>query len=270
LKEDIDQFLDYEINTLNNRYMLGGALIYQQLPNLDHEFIVGYDYADSDLNQVRPVGFPGATQGIRANQRWNYTTLTLDYTGTFNWRVNPDLRLNFAWGGETVETNQASVTGHAEEFPGPGEPTLTSGARTLSFEDRIRIITGGVFAQTLIDYRDRYFLTVGLRIDGNSAFGEDLGLQPYPKVSFSYLLSDEDFWNDSWGTMRLRAAYGHAGRAPGAFDAVRTWNPVGWGERVAYRAANVGNPDLGPERTVETEFGFDSSLLNDRLNHYFT
>lgn len=269
-KEDIDQFLDYDINTANDRFIVGGTLMYQQLSNLDHEFTVGFDYAASDLNQFRPVGYPGASQGIRSSQSWNFTTLTLDYTGIYNWRTSPDLRFNFAWGGETVETNQTSVTGHAEEFPGPGEPTLDSGARTLGFEDRVRVITGGVFGQTMIDFKDRYFLTLGLRVDGNSAFGEDLGLQPYPKVSLSYVLSDESFWNDSWGTLRLRAAYGHAGRAPGAFDAVRTWSPVGWGERVAYRASNVGNPDLGPERTKETEFGFDTSLLNDRINLDFT
>lgn len=269
-KEDIDQFLDYDINTENDRFILGGTLMYQQLENLDHEFTVGFDYAASDLYQFRPVGFPGASQGIRASQNWKFTTLTLDYTGIYNWRVNPDLRFNFAWGGETVETNEMSVTGHAEEFPGPGEPTLNSGARTLGFEDRVRIITGGVFGQTMIDFKDKYFLTLGLRVDGNSAFGEDLGLQPYPKVSLSYVLSDESFWNDSWGSLRLRAAYGHAGRAPGAFDAVRTWNPVGWGERVAYRASNIGNPDLGPERTKETEVGLDLSTFNDRLNFDFT
>lgn len=269
-KEDIDQFLDYDINTQNDRFIAGGTIFFQQLENLDHEFTVGFDYAASDLNQFRPVGFPGASQGIRSSQNWKFTTLTLDYTGTYNLRLNPDLRFNFAWGGETVETKELSITGHAEEFPGPGEPTLDSGARTLGFEDRIRGITGGVFGQTMIDFKDRYFLTLGLRVDGNSAFGEDLGLQPYPKVSFSYVVSDEDFWNDSWGSFRLRAAYGHAGRAPGAFDAVRTWNPVGWGERVAYRAANVGNPDLGPERTKETEVGLDISTFNDRLDAEFT
>jgi hypothetical protein len=30
-------------------------------------------------------------------------------------------------------------------------------------------------------FKDRYFLTVGARVDGNSAFGEDLGLQAYPR-----------------------------------------------------------------------------------------
>lgn len=37
--------------------------------------------------------------------------------------------------------------------------------------------------------------------------------------------------------MRLRSAYGRSGRAPGTFDAVRTWNPVGYIGRPAFQRA---------------------------------
>lgn len=269
-KEDIDQFLDYQINTVNNRFITGASLFYNQLPNLSHEARVGYDFANSELWQFRPVGFPGAADGIRSNIRWTYTSLTLSYQGSYDWDVSQDFRTKISWGGETITTNEDRVTGYGDGFPGPGDHTLTAAANRLTFEDRIKVITGGVYSQLLLDYKDRYFLTLGFRLDGNSAFGENLGLQPYPKASFSYVLSDEEFWNDSWGQLRLRMAYGHAGRAPGAFDAVRTWAPVGWGNQVAFSPENVGNPDLGPERTVETEFGFDASFLNQRLNLDFT
>ena len=86
-----------------------------------------------------------------------------------------------------------------------------------------------VFGQALLAFKDRYFLTLGMRVDGNSAFGEDLGLQTYPKISGSYVISDEDFWNPSLGVLKLRAAYGQSGRAPGTFDAVRTWEALGYG-----------------------------------------
>jgi hypothetical protein len=49
-----------------------------------------------------------------------------------------------------------------------------------------------------------------------------VGLQHYPKVSASYVVSDEGFYPKALGTLKLRAAYGEAGRAPGAFDALRT------------------------------------------------
>src|SRR5690606_9455311 len=98
------------------------------------------------------------------------------------------------------------------------------------------------------------------------------GLQAYPKVSGSWVLSDEDFWNPSWGQMKLRAAYGQSGRAPGAFDAVRTWSSQDGSflGQPAFVPQNRGNPDLGPEVTAEIEGGFDASWLQDRLRLDFT
>jgi hypothetical protein len=127
-----------------------------------------------------------------------------------------------------------------------------------------------LFVQNVFAFKDRYFLTVGLRADGNSAFGTNLGIEAYPKVSASYVISDEPFWISSLGSVKLRAAWGQSGRAPGAFDAVRTWSPESWGTQVSFLPNNVGNADLGPERSSELELGFDASLLNNRVSVDFT
>jgi hypothetical protein len=102
-------------------------------------------------------------------------------------------------------------------------------------------------------------------VDGNSAFGSGFGLQVYPKASASWVISDEAFWNPSWGSVKLRTAYGQSGRAPGAFDAVRTWASQGFGSTPALIPQNVGNPDLGPEVSSEFELGLDGEWLNGRL-----
>lgn len=162
------------------------------------------------------------------------------------------------------------MDGYAEDFPGPGAPTLSSGARSLSFENRQRVVNAGIFAENLIDFRDRYFLTTGIRLDGNSAFGSNFGLQAYPKVSLSYVISEEPFWRANWGDWKLRAAYGQAGRAPGAFDAVRTWSPGSWLQASSFTPNTVGNPNLGPERTTEFELGLDASLFDGRVMAEFT
>ncbi|MDP2958919.1 MAG: TonB-dependent receptor, partial [Longimicrobiales bacterium] len=113
---------------------------------------------------------------------------------------------------------------------------------------------------------DKIFVTGGVRFDGNSAFGEDFPFQAYPKVSASYVISDEDFWSESYGSLKLRAAYGQSGRAPGTFDAVRTWTAIGYGGQPTYLPSNLGNPNLGPERSGETELGFDWSGFDNRLS----
>ena len=82
------------------------------------------------------------------------------------------------------------------------------------------------------------------------------------------MISDESFWPKRFlPTFKLRAAVGESGKAPGAFDAVRTWDPVAADEaKPAITPAQLGNPKLGPERTREAEMGFDVSALDDRVS----
>jgi hypothetical protein len=140
----------------------------------------------------------------------------------------------------------------------------------LATENLEKVTTGGGFGQAVFKVADRYFLTAGVRVDGNSAFGQDFGWQVYPKLSGSYVLSDEAFFPEALGEWKLRAAWGKAGRAPGAFDAVRVWNPSAWDGQTVLSPGNVGNPNLGPETTQEIEVGFDASMLNARLDLSFT
>jgi hypothetical protein len=147
---------------------------------------------------------------------------------------------------------------------------VSSAANFISREERIRVITAGFFLQDVLNISDKYFITGGVRFDGNSAFGENLGLEVYPKVQASWVTSDEGFFPNALGQLKVRAALGWAGRAPGAFDAVRTWNPVAVNFTPGFTPDNVGNADLGPERTREIEAGLDWGFLDNRISTEFT
>jgi outer membrane receptor protein involved in Fe transport len=157
---------------------------------------------------------------------WAAEQLTADYVGTFDLRFSEGFRTSLSWGGQSVVNRETSLGASGRTLPGPGDHVVSSGARFTASESRSRVVNAGIFAQSLFDFNDRYFLTVALRIDGNSAFGDDFGLQPYPRATFSWVMSDEGFWPEGLGELKARITWGHAGRAPGAFDAVRTWgNP---------------------------------------------
>ena len=71
--------------------------------------------------------------------------------------------------------------------------------------------------------------------------------------------------------LKLRAAYGESGKAPGVFDALRTYASVSGDEgEPGVTPGNLGNPDLGPERSRETEAGFEAAILDGRLTADFT
>lgn len=268
--EIIDQVLGYDLQSFIDHVTTGVTASYAPTSWFNNRIVVGYDLAQQETRSLQPFGFFFLPRGRIHDTQWASRTLTLDYVGSVSLGLTDDLRTSFSWGGQSVTSEQNSTSAYAENFPGPGAPTVSSGSVSLGFETRQRVINAGFFFQNVLDYKDRYFLTLGVRVDGNSAFGSNLGLQTYPKISGSYILSEEGFWNESLGTVKLRAAYGQSGRAPGAFDAVRTWRPSNLGNQVAFLPNNLGNADLGPERTSEIEVGFDSSLLDDRLGMDFT
>ncbi|MEO6443934.1 MAG: TonB-dependent receptor [Gemmatimonadaceae bacterium] len=268
--DTIAQVFRQQLNSTIDRLVLGTTGTWTPIERFSSRFTVGLDRAALENRNVRPYGFPGVPLGVIQNQQWFNTTISTDWVNNYDFNLTNDLRVTASAGTQYVNSLVGDVVAFSQNFATPAAPTVASGGLKNADENRQTVITGGAFGQALFGLKDRYFVTVGGRIDGNSAFGADFGFQTYPKVSGSWVVSDESFWNPALGTLKLRSAYGTAGRAPGAFDAVRTYNQVGWGGAVAVRPNNLGNPKLGPERTTELEIGFDQSLLSGRLNVDFT
>ena len=268
-KESIDRVLSWDITSALVHLIGGMTATYRASETMSHSVTIGYDRAEDEMRSLRPYGFVFAPQGILWDDHWSGSTVTADYLGRSGFRLGK-VNGTLAWGAQTIRNDVASVAGYAEGFPGPGPVTLSSGALTLAFENRARGVTSGAFSQVVLDLRNRYFLTAGIRFDGSSTFGREFGLQSYPRLSGSYVISDEAFWPRALGQVKLRAAYGQAGRSPRTFDAVRTWSPAGYEGKPAFLPLTIGNSHLGPERTAETEFGFDTGSPQSRLRADFT
>lgn len=263
--EVIKQVLDFDLRNFIDHLTTGVTATYSPSSTFTTRLTAGYDLAEQETRAIEPFGFFYVPLGRMHDTRWQHRTLSMDYVASLNTDLRENLTSSLSVGAQMFQEETNSTSAYSQDFPGPGEPTVSSGGSALGFEERQRVINAGFFVQDVLGLRDRYFLTLGVRFDGNSAFGENLGLQAYPKVSGSYVISDEPFWNESLGSMKIRAAWGQAGRAPGAFDAVQTWDPDKLGNSVAFLPNNLGNPDLGPERSTELEFGFDWSGLSDRV-----
>jgi outer membrane receptor protein involved in Fe transport len=253
------------------RFTTGATTTYTPLAALSNRFTVGYDYSQQRVRGMRPYGFIFFTTGSIFNDTWENRLLTFDYVGSYTFDVTQGLKSTFSWGGQASGEDRQRLNGYAENIPGAALPTLSSASTNVrAEEERSKVWNAGFFFQNVFDISNRYFVTVGARVDGNSAFGSGFGLQLYPKASASWVLSDESFWQPGWGSIKVRAAYGQSGRAPGAFDAVRTWNAGPWAGQAGLVPGNLGNPDLGPEVTAEIEAGLDGAWMNDRLTVGFT
>lgn len=264
-KPEILLAIDNEGST--DHFVGGVTMTHTAWPSLGTKLTLGVDYTNAFNEETIPFNFQLLPLGQRNTSNWMHRTLTADLASTWSTRVGSGISSALSVGGQFFQDLDHTQIGTAEGFGGPGDVTLSSGATSRANEGLLTVVNAGVFVQELIGFADRYFLTFGARADGNSAFGSDLGLQVYPKVSASYVVSDEAFWPKWWQVAKLRGAWGQAGKAPGAFDAVRTWTPVaGYESQPGVTPQNIGNPKLGPERTSEVEFGLESSLLDDRIS----
>ena len=205
------------------------------------------------------------------NRAVDYTTL--DYAATASFDLSPTLRSSTSAGLQFYHTLTDTTFADGQFFPAPGLSSIdaTTGPRSNAggLEETKSI---GAYGQEQIAWRDRVFLTAGLRSDDQSTFGANFDRVYYPKVSASWIMSDESFWNFRFvNQLRLRAAYGESGRAPPYNAAVRTYGTAtGPGDLPTVTPQNSGNPNLGPERGKEIELGLDAGFWNDRLGLEFT
>ena len=246
-----------------------------------HRGVLGVDYTGDDsrnLERFAPpelaVLLPAATAAgrIRQTVRRNIG-ITGDYAATARFTVTSTLTSATSVGGQLFRLDANTSTLGGLGFAGAGIETV-SGVAVPDVPTQTQIVntTVGAYAEQKFGWRDRLYVTGALRIDNNSAFGEDFKWVTYPKVDASWVVSEESFWpfRDAVRTLRVRAAYGQSGRQPAVFSALRTFDPVpGPANTNAVTPGAPGNPELRPERGKEIEAGFEAEIF-DRLSLDFT
>ena len=248
---------------------------------LDHRLIVGVDRLAEDSQEQAPRNDVLGTRytafsSVGPDGRGWVDVWTRDATNTtFDYVANARYDLGATWnavtsaGGQYYGRRTHTRNLYGEAFPAGGLTAIASAEiQELPTDLLLENNTVGGFVQQQLIWNDRLFLTAAVRTDDNSAFGTNFDAVTYPKFSAAYVVSEEPAipLPDAISTLRLRAAYGASGLQPGAFDAIRTYNPVAG----QVTPLSPGNPDLGPERSTELELGFEVGALDDRIGVDFT
>ena len=217
--------------------------------------------------------FSGTTAlGSKSATQNNILYTSVDYGATAKAALPKELSSATSVGAQYYRRHDEVLGATGREFPASGLESISATAITTGTDDFQENTTVGVYVQEQVGWRDQAFLTGAIRVDNNSAFGDNFDFVVYPKLSGTWVVSEAPFWKWEWvNTFRLRAAYGESGQQPRAFAALRTYAPVTGGDGgSAVTAQFVGNPDLAPERSGELETGFDAGLFGERLGIEFT
>lgn len=240
---------------------------------------IGTDVASSISSVLFPRDPTGAAYffgtlslGQKTEDRLTTTFNTIDYSATGTENLPFALLGQTSFGFQDYSKQYASGESVGKGFPSPSVTSIGGAAVTTSTEDLIENKTVGLFVQQQVSHANRLFFTAALRGDNNSAFGANFKHALYPKFSGSWVVNEEPFWKwSSLGTLRLRAAYGRAGKQPDVFAAQRLYQPAtGPNDGAVITPQAIGNPDLRPEVSSEMEAGFDLGALDDRIGLNFT
>lgn len=266
------------------RITASATLNYNPFPWFSNRLAIGTDvnqegnieYVPFLTNDTLASFWGSAAKGYRYHNQHQATYNTYDYNGSVRFDLPRGWSSKTTGGAQYYTNYNTYITGEGDYFPAPGLQTISSaGTIQPSSDNWTQNNTLGFFGQQELSFSDRLFLTGAVRVDNNSAFGSQVHWVTYPKLSASYVASEEPAIRShlpSWVTsLRVRAAYGGSGQQPALNTALRTLAPAVGPNNVGILTPNfVGNPNLKPERVLGSEVGFESELLDSRLGVDFT
>ncbi|MGQ0649512.1 MAG: SusC/RagA family TonB-linked outer membrane protein, partial [Gemmatimonadaceae bacterium] len=247
---------------------------------LTQRLVVGNDLTGEDnVNQTQRMGpffrqffgSPTDQNGNKLTRRRELSVTSVDYAGSLK-KSLLGFQTSTSFGAQYFRRQTYALAARGEGFPAGGITLVDAAATTFGGEDFFENATVGFYGLELVNLNDRIYVTAALRVDNNSAFGEDFSWVTYPKMSGTWVIDEEPWFKLGWiNSLKLRAAYGQTGQQPDVNSALRTYSATTGGDgNPAVSPQSLGNPLLKPERAGEIELGFDGTFLNDRVSTELT
>lgn len=269
-QEIVDAFFMIDNDEYVNRYTFGTTARYNPAPYFTAKLTLGTDYRKNEQRYFTPIAagwisvFPN---GALERHDREYLSLTLDWANTLKFPYEGDIQSTLTFGAQGFREEDRQLYIIGEDFALEGVEDFDNAASLSPTESNWSIFSGGLYLNEQLGYKDRIFLNAGIRVDGNTAFGDRVTSVAYPKLGLAYNISDESFWpGGKWvSSFKLRTSYGKTGMFPDPFTRDRTYIQGPYLSAVSVQFNNPGDPNLKPEKTTTIEGGMDAAFLNDRI-----
>ncbi|MEJ7738279.1 MAG: TonB-dependent receptor [Chitinophagaceae bacterium] len=194
---------------------------------------------------------------------------TLSYTKTLGQKHDMVLLGGFS----SQKHNNDNIYAESRGFPNDNIQTLNAGTMYQLSSTKSGYSMISYFGRANYTYDNRYLLTATVRSDGSSRFGANKKWGVFPSVSAAWRLSQESFMtklSQTVNDLKLRVSYGIAGNNRiGNYSSIGLlasgYYPTGDGLQNTVNPSTVPNSDLGWEKVLQSNIGFDLGLFNNRI-----
>jgi len=267
-------YVDVKIlNGLNFRSTLGGG----------YGNWYGMSFGDKTYENIENSVIRSLNEYAGWNFNWIWTNqLTFD-------RTFGDHKIGVAAGYEAVLSGIGrSMSGSKTDYYSTDVSyrTLDNGASINAVGSSMNtpVALVSMFAKADYGFRNKYLFSATIRRDGSSKFGPDTRFGIFPAFSAAWRISDEPFLEGlSWlSDLKLRGSWGTMGNQLSLSTANQYYLYGGSASMTYYdiagtmtssvqgfRPTRIGNKDAKWETNVTTDVGFETSVLNDRINFVF-
>lgn len=173
--------------------------------------------------------------------------------------------------GQSVQQSDFERTqATGQRFPSNDFRRITSAATQFSTSSGTEWGISSFFGRLNYDFAGKYIVTVNVRRDGSSRFGEDNRWGTFPSIGVAWRLSQENFLrdNDLISELKLRASYGITGNQNGIdnFASRGLWTGgANYTTTAGTRPLQLANPELKWETTRQIDIGVDLGILDERV-----
>ncbi len=229
-----------------------------------------YEFRNKYWNTYTPKGY------LANNGVWEGGTLykssfyqfdqNFQFTANFNKQFNDfttKFKLSYLYEG--MARNSYWVLGRDFQLSGIPQLDNMDPTKTTMGSEQQRIVSINYFGILDLDWKDKILFSGLFRMDGSSLFGENERWNPYYRLSAGYRLT-EDVTIPGIQELKIRASIGTSGQRPGYNWQYEVYDMSGGSIPVPER---LGNKDLKPSETTETEVGLNIDFLH-RLSFEFT
>ncbi|PUZ19767.1 TonB-linked outer membrane protein, SusC/RagA family [Chitinophaga costaii] len=218
------------------------------------------------------------SQSADNSHEWTWTN-----TLTYHSLLGKYHDLKVIVGTEANDSRSNSVGGSTSDYYSfdPPYPTLStgSGLRTNYSDSYIRSLFS-LIGRVDYAFKDKYLIGFTIRRDGSSVF-VDNKYGNFPAVSAAWRISDEKFMKGiTWLTdLKIRGSYGIMGNQQNpsqtngytTFAGVRTssyYDLGGTNNSIVegFQPSQIGAPQAKWEKDINTNVGFDATLLGDHID----
>ena len=227
-----------------------------------------YEPSYVDLDGSKGPRPAKATDELSTDYDW-VLEQTLSYSQKFAQKHDVALLAGFS----SQKHDNDFMYGEARGFPNDNIHTLNAGTMYQLSSTKSAYSMISYFARANYTFDNRYLLTATVRTDGSSRFGENKKWGMFPSVSAAWRVSQENFMaglSRTINDLKIRASYGIAGNNRiGNYSAIGLlgtgFYPTGDALQNMVSPSTIPNANLGWEKVLQTNVGFDLGIFNNRI-----